>query len=46
LLLYRLGRIPQAGEEITVDDVRLIVEDASDRSVTAVRVIQPPSAEA
>lgn len=45
LLLYTLGRIPQAGESIEIDGVKLIVEDATDRAVTAVRVIQPPSAD-
>ncbi len=38
LLLHRLGKVPQAGERLVVDDLSLTVADADERRVKRVRL--------
>ena len=44
LMLHHLGHIPEVGEEVRVDALRLVVEDATDRAITQIRVYPPPPA--
>ncbi|MHC5012011.1 MAG: transporter associated domain-containing protein, partial [Planctomycetota bacterium] len=38
LVFHRMGKVPRAGEHLTVDNVRLTVTDADERTVKRLRV--------
>ncbi|UCF10767.1 MAG: HlyC/CorC family transporter [Candidatus Bipolaricaulota bacterium] len=42
LILSRLGSLPSAGDKLTVENVRLAVEAATEREITSVRIVVDP----
>ncbi len=44
LVLDRAGRLPEAGERVTIDGVAMVVETVEGTRITSVRLIRPASA--
>lgn len=41
LVLTRVGRIPSTGEDLKIDDLSIIIEEATERAIVTMRVITP-----
>ncbi|WP_246084442.1 hemolysin family protein [Salinadaptatus halalkaliphilus] len=43
LVLDRVGRLPEAGDRIVIDDVEIVVEGVDDTRIAALRIVQLPT---